>query len=828
MPSSMKRAPLGAWAFVFACAGALSVGVGAGCVAKRPEGRECLFNDDCASPLVCSSSVCRAACRSDRDCPPTYLCSPSSSPEKNVCVPAATPAACASEWDCPSGSICASNQCWWQCSSDPQCATRSAGTCLLTRRLCSSPPSAQQQRENPRIAPIESDGGAGDGATSMDATVSEDGAIEDGAQSSSDARTDGGGALDAYVPDPCRDAGDCAFANASGRCVGGRCTLSSCMAGFENCDGLESNGCEASTRTDPEHCGACGARCNGAPNVAANQCVDGVCSIGACATGFSDCNNNRSDGCEVDTRTNVAHCGACGAACTDFTSVALGGQGTTCVAGRCGYTMCRAGRGDCDMDRANGCEVDLVTSAAHCGACGSACVGAANQRAACTSSGCARTCAAGFGDCNAMAMDGCEVALDADLNHCGACGRRCASTELCLNGTCAASPFAAGDATEVFDPVSSTTLTAGVHRFASVIIRPGVVVRVGSPGVLEIYSRGAIVVNGTIDVSGGRGGDGAQASMMTCGGGNGAGGETGTTVAGAAGVAGTLARGGASGLGAAGEGGIQNPATMGGAFGGGAGGASNIIASAGAGGGGYSGGGGGGGSAGCTFCAGGRGAGGATEGGVGGNGTSGGEGGLLANALYGGRDGVSGSAGGGGGGSIGSAAVMDLALVSGTFRPGSAGGGGGAINAMGSGMCAPALAWGGAGGGGSGGALRLASGTSITVSPTGALLANGGVGGDGSSGGGGGGGGGSGGVIALVAPAVTVTGTLSAAGGLGGRGAGPALRGNGGNGGLGRVFVSALSRACSLGGTFTPQLVAGCAETPSAGTPARAYIVHIR
>ena len=44
-----------------------------------------------------------------------------------------------------------------------------------------------------------------------------------------------------------------------------------------------------------------------------------------------------------------------------------------CSAGGCVVARCNAGFGDCDGNAANGCEVDLRVTAAHCGGCGAAC-----------------------------------------------------------------------------------------------------------------------------------------------------------------------------------------------------------------------------------------------------------------------------------------------------------------------------------------------------------------------------------------------------------------------------------------------------------------------
>jgi hypothetical protein len=68
---------------------------------------------------------------------------------------------------------------------------------------------------------------------------------------------------------------------------------------------------------DPDNCGACGNRC-AAANANAS-CVAGRCTR-TCMNGFADCNadlalDGASNGCEVNTENNLAHCGSCNRAC---------------------------------------------------------------------------------------------------------------------------------------------------------------------------------------------------------------------------------------------------------------------------------------------------------------------------------------------------------------------------------------------------------------------------------------------------------------------------------------------------------------------------------
>lgn len=109
-------------------------------------------------------------------------------------------------------------------------------------------------------------------------------------------------------------------------CASGACYPSTCARGYSNCDGLAANGCETNTAQDPDNCNVCGEACPPRPNTSAISCVDGGCQVGRCDAGYLDCNGFFSDGCEVNRLTDSRHCGACAAACE---------TGQSCVDGIC-------------------------------------------------------------------------------------------------------------------------------------------------------------------------------------------------------------------------------------------------------------------------------------------------------------------------------------------------------------------------------------------------------------------------------------------------------------------------------------------------------------
>jgi hypothetical protein len=220
-------------------------------------------------------------------------------------------------------------------------------------------------------------------------------------------------------------------ANARALCAGGICSLT-CAAGYSDCDGNSANGCEVNTQNNPSHCGACGFMCPRPANATAT-CNSSICGF-ACTAGYADCDGNSANGCEVNLLNTAAHCGACGRTCTAGPNATA-----TCNSGNC-TRSCLPGYADCNGDPNDGCEVNILTSNASCGGCGLACTGGPNTIAACSSGSCIRTCVAGYADCNGNLADGCEINTNTSASNCGACGRTCSlanATSVCSAGSCA-------------------------------------------------------------------------------------------------------------------------------------------------------------------------------------------------------------------------------------------------------------------------------------------------------------------------------------------------------------------------------------------------------
>ncbi|MFO0650589.1 MAG: LamG-like jellyroll fold domain-containing protein [Polyangiales bacterium] len=233
-------------------------------------------------------------------------------------------------------------------------------------------------------------------------------------------------------PFRCRSSADCVGNPAGGLCdiVSGECRMGCTPAG--GCSPTQAccGGTCTDTQSDPRNCGSCGNVCSAVNGVAG--CRAGVCVVDRCTAPFANCDGLATNGCEVDTTSNDAHCGACGMACTGGS----GGAGR-CTAGVCGIA-CGMGFGDCDRMASNGCETDVTSNAMNCGRCGVVC-SATHASSRCLAGACfVDRCDMGFGDCDRDPATGCEADLQTSDLNCGACGRTCDATMGlgCSRGTC--------------------------------------------------------------------------------------------------------------------------------------------------------------------------------------------------------------------------------------------------------------------------------------------------------------------------------------------------------------------------------------------------------
>jgi hypothetical protein len=276
------------------------------------------------------------------------------------------------------------------------------------------------------------------------------------------------------------------------------CTMV-CSAGWADCDGDPSNGCETHTDVDANNCGSCGSVCDTTHSTGAS-CSAAKCSYTGCAGGYADCNTAAPDlnGCETNLASTMQK--VCSGVCVSTSTCCANGDCTSPVpaacyvagsgvcsgiGGSCSYTLntgskvctgnvccnavngtcntnctliCNAGFADCDGNPSNGCETNTTNDVNNCGACGRFC--AANNVATktCTAGLCNSTCLVGFGNCTQPAAgstapytpdDGCETNINTSTTHCGGCGTDCTAsvknaTQVCNTGTCSYSSCNAG------------------------------------------------------------------------------------------------------------------------------------------------------------------------------------------------------------------------------------------------------------------------------------------------------------------------------------------------------------------------------------------------
>ncbi len=120
---------------------------------------------------------------------------------------------------------------------------------------------------------------------------------------------------------------------------------------WRDCDGDGANGCEVNTFGDVNNCGGCGVVCN--IGHAAQTCVEpGYCEFVACLDGYFDCDTMIVNGCEAHPVDDVNNCGVCGLICKTSQN-----QQAHCVEGTCQIPTCNEGFSDCNQDQTDGCEI---------------------------------------------------------------------------------------------------------------------------------------------------------------------------------------------------------------------------------------------------------------------------------------------------------------------------------------------------------------------------------------------------------------------------------------------------------------------------------------
>jgi len=411
-----------------ACVG--DAGMGGRCDTTTRQCVQCVTSDQCAAGTVCVGNVCVMGCSSARPCPAGETCCDAACVDTQSNI--ASCGTCGNRCNVPNAMATCSNG---------VCAV---GTCTAPNADCDNTPgNGCEVNTQTEVAHC---GGCGMAcATRPNATArcAAGQCAYTCAAGFDDCDGDPSNGCEANLNEDTTRCGACGtrcdLANATAACSMGRCTVAMCTTGFGDCDGNAANGCETLTSTSVSHCGACGTVCAGADN-AVPACVNGACAL-TCTAGFSDCDGSRDNGCEANTTSSTEHCGGCGRTCNLANSTAA------CMASRCTVAMCNAGFADCDANADNGCEANTNTSAIHCGACGTTC-SFANAGGVCSGGTCALgQCNQGFGNCDGNAANGCETDTRTTTSHCGACGTACNfanAAATCAAGSCVLGACATG------------------------------------------------------------------------------------------------------------------------------------------------------------------------------------------------------------------------------------------------------------------------------------------------------------------------------------------------------------------------------------------------
>jgi len=226
-----------------------------------------------------------------------------------------------------------------------------------------------------------------------------------------------------------------------------------CFAEYFNC--TEEPGCE--TRLDQDD--SCGTSCDdmsdcpNLPNVEEGACVaiedaDGwACDI-ACAEPWIDCNEEPSDGCEINFNSDAT----CGDTCELAVNCAIlpNVASATCSDGECEILACEGDWANCTADPLDGCET-LLSSDDTCGTCETnydcaelAGVEAGHCELVADAFACViDDCSEGLADCVGGFVDGCETSLRTPTSCGAACGATVDCTTLphtdvvsCPDGSC--------------------------------------------------------------------------------------------------------------------------------------------------------------------------------------------------------------------------------------------------------------------------------------------------------------------------------------------------------------------------------------------------------
>lgn len=226
-------------------------------------------------------------------------------------------------------------------------------------------------------------------------------------------------------------------AHTSPLCGALACDYHACEAGYLDCDqdpGNTTDGCEVNPQTDPHHCGGCSNDCTAAANVADAGCTTGLCHITQCRSGWGDCDAKADSGCETNLTNSATNCGACGTVCAQLRNVqpTISCSNSTCQV----HSSCSSGYADCNNNPSDGCEQPVNSDPNHCGPSCTVCPRPdAGGYAVCNNGVCGVVCDADAGYSSCGGNTSCYDILD-DRTHCGTSCMVCSGSGSCFDGVC--------------------------------------------------------------------------------------------------------------------------------------------------------------------------------------------------------------------------------------------------------------------------------------------------------------------------------------------------------------------------------------------------------
>jgi len=208
--------------------------------------------------------------------------------------------------------------------------------------------------------------------------------------------------------------------------------IAECPPGTTQCSATCAN-----LGTSLSHCGGCNVACGPAHSTA--LCTGGVCGVGSCDAGFANCDGDASTGCETDL-SDATHCGSCGGACGSAAPYCVGSAGSyACTNGcsdgvrggdetdlDCGGALCPACRIGAACGRDQDCAGTALCNGGRCAACVECEAGAMDSQACGLCGTQTRTCGAScsWGSWSSCGGEGVCTPGTLQNQSCGNCGNQ--------------------------------------------------------------------------------------------------------------------------------------------------------------------------------------------------------------------------------------------------------------------------------------------------------------------------------------------------------------------------------------------------------------------